>query len=266
MLLATLLLLAQDPGAQGLLRAAQDAYETQPRVEYEGALVRAQVLTWTSHTARGTVALDPGADAFRVDVSVEQARVDGSRRITLMREGERYVFVDHDARTWTEGAEPGIGGLPSRLAYDMAQLFPAAPSELLAAEPGLGEPTKLGERDCETVTAQLPEGPTAHVWHVDSADRLPRLWRTKRDLGGGDTIDKQLTVRTLARRAEPLPAAQAPADYARAEPVDWQDPEDADKAQAEGVFTELEGSVEPVREHFNSLKKHVRALGLFAPT
>ena len=96
-MLLALALCLQDPAA--LLADLERALAQGPR-EIEATLSRTQVLTWESFLAEGTIITDPGRDAFRVDARVRELRTEASRTVTYWHEDARWVFLDHDARTF----------------------------------------------------------------------------------------------------------------------------------------------------------------------
>lgn len=262
--LALLLCLAQDPAA--VLSQARAAIDAGP-VEAKVNLSRSQVLTWESHVAEGTVVLDPSRDALRVDVEVGELRGEQKRRVTLSREGDRYVFVDHGRRIYYEGEGPVLAGLDSRLALDAGQLLPAPPEEVAASGTAdLGEPVNLAGVVCLRLDARLADGPTTHRWYLGSADHLPRVWETERDLGRGDSLKKRLTVREIRRRDKGLEPFSIPEGYEQRAPLEWNDPEQRERLEVQSSVTELGPSLEAFREHFNAELGHVRAVGVFAPT
>ena len=83
---------------------------------------------------------------FRVDARVTEHIGEDPHRVTLSHSGERYLFLDHDERVFVESDRPTAAGLHARLAYDLAQLFPAPPGELQSVASrgcGLLKPTAL---------------------------------------------------------------------------------------------------------------------------
>jgi hypothetical protein len=230
-------------------------------------LSRTQALTWESHLAEGTVVVDRARGAFRVDARVRELRGAEEREVTLAKEGARFFFLDHGARTFLEGDSPALGGLAGRMCLDLAQLTPSEPSYTAqAGAPALREPLTLAGVRCLALLAKVPDGPTAQTWYVGERDFLPRLWESARDLGEGDSLRKRCTVHSLQPHAPALPAFAVPEGYARGEPVAWSDPEARAARPDAGGFASLLDGIEPLRAQFNAEKGKVRALGLFAPT
>ena len=262
LLLSTLLWAAQGADASAVLAAAERALGTRPPLTYEANLARTQVLSWTSHLAAGTVSLAANGD-FRVDATIKVLRSEEpERRVSLVRRGEEFAFLDHDKRRIIRGDVPVVGGLASRLAHDLAQLLPVPPAELTDA--AVGPRTTVGSKAAVPVTGTSAGGILRHTWHLDLTDHLPLLWETELDLGAGETLRKRLTVRELRGQAY---APQAlPEDYAEAEAVVWDDPEDRERGRDGNRYTSLVDTIEPFRAHFNAEKAHLRAVGLFAPT
>jgi hypothetical protein len=265
MLLAAALVL-QDPAA--VLADMQEALASASPIEVHATLSRTQALTWESHLAEGTVVADLERGTFRVDAAVRDLRDEVGRDVTLIRADGRYVFLDHAARTRAEGETPLLGGVASRMAYDLARILPAEPAHVAdAGAPSLGEPLTLGGVPCRTLLAKTSDGPTAHVWYLASSDGLPRLWETTRELGAGDTLRKRMTIRGIGASPQgPDVALGGYAGYERREPAAWEDPEARGRDADAGSFTSLADGVGALREAFNADREHVRAIGLFAPS
>jgi hypothetical protein len=265
MLSLVLALALQDPA--DLLADSQRALLELAPLSVRATLSRTQALTWESHLIEGTLVLDPARGAFRVDASVRELRTDAKRSVSLLRDGERYLFLNHDAKTYVAGDSPALGALDARLCYDLAQLFPVDPADLAArGEPALREPLLLAGRRCTTLIAKLPDGPLAVTLYLDDEDGLPRLWQSARDLGEGDTLQRRYTVHAIERHVAALPLLAIPEGYEPSTSTGWQDPEAGPKRAKSGSYISLAEDLAPLRERFNREKDRVRVLGLFAPT
>src|SRR5262245_52529762 len=92
------LCLAQSPS--DVLAEAERALAAASPLRVRATLSRSQTLTWQTHVAEGTVVVDRGRDAFRVDARVRELRSEEERAVTLAKEGARFVFLDHGAKTF----------------------------------------------------------------------------------------------------------------------------------------------------------------------
>ena len=275
-LLSIALLLAPQDDARATLEQAAAARAEATRVRYEALFVETNALEWRSWAVEGTVYRRKSESAlgrrFRIEAEIRELRGEDRRRVLLVRNGERYVFVDHEARTYTRGDEALIGGEAGRLAYELLALFPEAPEEILAkGQPVLRGTGSMGGEPCRVVVASMPDGPTAHTWHVSARDGLPRLWETERAIGAGDSLLRRFTVRNLEPIAtdENFPpqifTCAIPEGYRVTEPVPHEPPAAASVSKR-AALTTLADSLNPLREHFNAERGHTRVLGLFAPT
>lgn len=265
------------PFALGALSFAQGPADVLAEVEralagaspvvVRATLSRTQALTWQSHLAEATITIDRARGAFRVDARVRELRGEERHDLTLAKEDGRFFFLDHTRKTFRASDSPALGGLPGRLCLDLARLMPAEPSFLAQkGSPALGTPVTLAGKRCLVLTAETPDGPTAHTWYLAQDDFLPRLWETSRSLGEGDTLKKRFTVQELRTGSAALPVFTVPAAYTLGPDVAWEDPEERSRRSDAGRFVSLADGIDALRAEFNAGKDKVRALGLFAPT
>jgi len=229
-------------------------------------LSRARSLNWAGYLAEGSVVLDLDSGAFRVDASVREVRAEAERDVTLFFDGDAYTYLDHTDRAVTTGDSPLLGGVASRMAWDLARVLPAEPERLIDAGAKLGDPLSLAGERCRTILAKTPDGPTAHVWYLAERDGLPRVWETSRELGAGDSLRKRMTVRTIETGAEPTLAPAELEGYERRAAPEWDDPEAHERSADAGAFTTLDEGAPTLRAAFNAAKDRPRAIGLFAPS
>ncbi len=276
LLLALALLLAPQDDARAVLEQSAAARAAAARGRYDASFVESNALEWRSWAVDGTVFWrDHENDLgkrFRIEAEIRELRGEDRRRVLLVRNGKRYVFVDHKARTYTRGDVPLIGGEPSRLAYELLTLFPAEPTKIASAgKPSLRGNESMGAEPCRVVVASTPDGPTDHTWYLSARDGLPRLWETRRPIGEGDSLHRRFTIKKLELIAsdDDYPpetfVSGIPEGYRLVEPVPYVPPTPAAAREVTAPTTLVE-SLQPLREHFNAERGHTRVLCLFAPT